>query len=123
MWAQISEKAEHDDKWRKHFPNGASDWNPIELLTEEEWRMYLGNAGFNVEALQLRAIPSSYRSEEETYERLRAAWGPMFPTLAATADRQAFFRELACQIHENLPADTDDVFGNIVIEFAATPHR
>jgi SAM-dependent methyltransferase len=85
--------------WTRCFPNGCDDWEPITMLPIEAWRDMLHDAGFDVSnkmgAVENRTVDTPYVGHEGVYERLAAAWGPMFPTLPTTELRNAFFMDVA----------------------------
>ena len=86
------------ERWRGRFPNGRADFVPITMLPTVTWRRNLADAGFDVVErgrISSRTVTTEYPDAAATAARLSAAFGPMFPTLPATSDREAFFEDVA----------------------------
>ena len=85
------------ERWAPNFPRGRDDFVPITMLTIDAWKAYLSDAGFEVSAtdsVSMRSVKTIYVDKAATAERLNAAWGPMFPTLAVN-QRSDFFEDVA----------------------------
>ena len=86
------------------------------MLPADHWRALLHDAGFDVGlrgiedssggarrggggggggVVRERVVETRYANAHGAYERLAAAWGPMFPTLPTTPLRSAFFADVA----------------------------
>ena len=87
-------------RWKPYFPRGRADWAPITMLPAERWRELLVGAGFQAHggalggSVDARVVDTAYPDALALSGRLRAAWGPMFPTLPANT-RAAFFQAVA----------------------------